>query len=71
MAGTAFLMCCGDAKLARVEGYTMGEARRDGEMWVSMLLLGAAEHPVYQLLGVHSFPPLPSICGCQLHDFFL
>lgn len=57
-------------KLASVEGYPMEEARRDGEMWVSMLLLGAAEHPVSQLLGLHSVPLLPSICGCQLHVFF-
>lgn len=70
MAGTAFLSCCGGAKLARVEGYLMEEARRDGEMWVSMLLLGAAEHPVSQLLGLHSAPLLPSIYGCQLHHFF-
>lgn len=55
-------------KLASVEGYPMEEARRDGEMWVSMLLLGAAEHPVSQLLGLHSVPLLP--CGCQLHVFF-
>lgn len=71
MAGIAFLLCCGDAKLASVEGYPMEEGRRDGEMWVSMLLLGAAEHPVSQLLGLHSVPLLPSICGCQLHVFFL
>lgn len=70
MVGIALLLCCGDAKLASVEEYPIKEARRDGEMWVSMLLLGAAEHPVSQLLGQHSAPLLPSICGCQLHVLF-
>lgn len=46
MAGAAFLLCCADAKLASAGGYLMKDVRRDGEMWVSMLLLGAAEHPV-------------------------
>lgn len=49
----------------------MEEARRDAEMWVSVLLLGAAGHPVSLLLGLHSVPLLPSICGCQPHGFFL
>lgn len=71
MASAALLLCCGDAKVATVEGYPMEGARRDGEMWVSMLLLGAAEHPVSQLLGLHSAPLLPSICGCQCCDFSL
>lgn len=71
MAGALFLLCCGDAKLASVEGYLMKEARRDGEMWVSMLLLGAAEHPVSQLLGLHSTRQLPSISVSSLFFFSL
>ncbi len=31
--------------------YFSKESCRDGEMWVSMLLLGAAEHPVSLLPG--------------------
>lgn len=31
--------------------YISKESCGDGEMWVSVLVLGAAEHPVSQLLG--------------------
>lgn len=42
---------------------------RDGEMWVSVLVLvlGAAEHPVFSAAGA-AVPLLPPACDCQLPD---
>lgn len=49
--------------------YVSKESCRDGEMWVSVLVLGAAEHPVFSAAGA-AVPLLPPVCDCQLPDIY-